>query len=163
MLSDSISVRAGNLLQMPTQYMMAILFCTCDGILNFQNVYCTYWSTPRKLKAQQQQVQQQDWQITVAEANELDVMLATAPNDDLAKSKSLAAPLEGSSSSGSSSSSSGSAASPLRPSPACSPESRAIPAAPKLRSISAGMNCSCLAAYWQPCQLAHIAALPKCT
>ena len=37
-------------MQMPTQYMMAILFCPCDGILNFQNIYYNYWRARRTLK-----------------------------------------------------------------------------------------------------------------
>ena len=60
-----------HLLQMPTQFMMAILFCTCDGILNFQNIYYKYWCPRRSLQTQQQLEQQQQQ----AEAREIQASL----------------------------------------------------------------------------------------
>ena len=71
---------------MPTQFMMAILFCTCDGILNLQNMYYSYWSTSRRLKALQQTAQQQQSHIIVAEANELEALLASTSVNAQAKS-----------------------------------------------------------------------------
>ena len=72
-------------LQMPTQFMMAILFCTCDGILNFQNIYYSYWGIPRRLRALQQEAQQQQ-PHSIAEANELEALLATTSKNAQAES-----------------------------------------------------------------------------
>ena len=67
---------------MPTQFMMAILFCTCDGILNFQNIYYKYCTPPRHLKAQQQldrSHQQVDQQLEQqAEESEVAALLEPA-------------------------------------------------------------------------------------
>ena len=56
---------------------MAILFCTCDGILNFQNIYYTYWSTPRRLRFLQLKEEEHQSHFIAAEASELEALLAT--------------------------------------------------------------------------------------
>lgn len=68
-----------HLLQMPTQFMMAILFCTCDGILNFQNIYYKYWCPQRSLHTQQQYEQQQQ-----AEAREIQSLLESTDSHESA-------------------------------------------------------------------------------
>ncbi|DBA91054.1 TPA: PQ loop repeat-containing protein 2, variant 2 [Trebouxia sp. C0005] len=64
---------------MPTQFMMAILFCTCDGILNFQNIYYKYWCPQRSLHTQQQYEQQQQ-----AEAREIQSLLESTDSHESA-------------------------------------------------------------------------------
>lgn len=91
---------------------MAILFCTCDGILNFQNIYYTYWSTPKRLRSLQQKEQQGQSHLIAAEAKELEALLATISIDaigDISGSSS-----ETSTSSSSSSTSSSNISSTLR-------------------------------------------------
>ena len=110
-----------HLLQMPTQFMMAILFCICDGILNFQNIYYKYWCPRRSLQTQQQLEQQQQQQ---AEAIEIQALLESTGTQKHA--------LEAPSGSGSDSNS---------PPPA--PDNRSkqgISPAHKLHSLSAGTH-----------------------
>ena len=125
---------------------MAILFCTCDGILNFQNIYYTYWSIPRRLKALQHQARQQQSHIQAAEATELEALLAPTSvnakaNGAMPASLSRSTSIDSSSSSSTTSNSSSSrfGTSPVNPhSPYSS--TTALPAAHKLRSLSAGMG-----------------------
>ena len=130
-------------LQMPTQFMMAVLFCTCDSILNFQNIYYTYWSRSKGLRALQQESQQQTSHKIVAEANELEALLSTTMMDTQAKSRMLPSPLvpptssssSNNNSSNSSSSSSGSGTLPANPYTPSSPA-----AVRRLQGLSAGMG-----------------------
>ncbi len=111
---------------MPTQFMMAILFCTCDGILNFQNIYYKYWSIPRRLKAQQLLEQQQQAAIT----SESQALLVS----DGQGKDTLASP---------SGSRSDPEASPVKPVMDGNGGETGVPAAHHLRSISAGeQTCS---------------------
>lgn len=124
-------------LQMPTQFMMAILFGTCDGILNFQNIYYSYWSIPRRVSALQQRAQQQQPHLGVAEANALEALLIPTSLNAQAKSQISTTLMEPSSSSSSMSSSSTTTSSSRSETlPVSSPSSTT--AAPRLRSLLAG-------------------------
>ena len=112
-----------HLLQMPTQFMMAILFCTCDGILNFQNIYYKYWCPRRSLQTQQQ-VEQQRQQ---AEAREIQALLESTGSHKHA--------LEAPSGSGLDPESP-----PLKPAAPDNSDKQGIPPAHKLHSLSAGMH-----------------------
>ncbi|KAL0044223.1 hypothetical protein WJX82_005024 [Trebouxia sp. C0006] len=106
---------------MPTQFMMAILFCTCDGILNFQNIYYKYWCPQRSLQTQQQLEQQQQQ----AEAIEIQALLESTGTQKHA--------LEAPSGSGSDSNSP-----PLKPPAPDNRSKQGISPAHKLHSLSAG-------------------------
>ena len=99
---------------------MAILFCTCDGILNFQNIYYKYCSSSRRHIPQQLDEQQQQ-----AETNDLEALLETAGSGKDA------------SPSGSSSDPDSLLLKPVRPD---SNESAEVPPVYKLHSLSAGRN-----------------------
>ena len=106
--------------------MMAILFCTCDGILNCQNIYYKYWSIPRKLRAQQLLGQRQP-----AIANcDAEALLATTPHD--AQGKTVPGSPSGSSSYPD--------ASPVKAAAQNGGDNASVPAAHRLRSLSAGMH-----------------------
>ena len=111
---------SSNLLQMPTQFMMAILFCTCDGILNFQNIYYKYCSSRRLIP--QQQHEEQGLQ---AETNELKALLETAGSGKHASP---------------SGSDSDADSLPLKSVGPDSSTSAEVPPAHKLHSLSAGRN-----------------------
>ena len=112
-----------HLLQMPTQFMMAILFCTCDGILNFQNIYYKYWC-PRKRLQTQQQLEHQQQQ---AEAREIQALLESTGTHKPA--------LEAPSGSGSDPNSP-----PLKPPAPDNSSKQGISPAHKLHSLSAGTH-----------------------
>lgn len=107
---------------MPTQFMMAILFCTCDGILNFQNIYYKYWCPRRSLQTQQQVEQQQQQ----AEAREIQALLESTGSHKHA--------LEAPSGSGLDPESP-----PLKPAAPDNSDKQGIPPAHKLHSLSAGL------------------------
>ncbi len=125
-----------HLLQMPTQFMMAILFCSCDGILNFQNLYYKYWCPRRGLQTQQQLEQQQQQ----AEAREIQALLESTGSHKNA--------LEAPSGSGSDPNSP-----PLKPPAPDNSSKQGISPAHKLHSLSAGTHITythaipCLACY----------------
>ena len=100
---------------------MAILFCMCDGILNFQNIYYKYCGSSRRRVPQQQLEEQQQR----AEINELEALRETAG-------------------SGKDASPSGSNSDPdsllLKPEGPDSNDSAEVPPVHKLRSLSAGTN-----------------------
>lgn len=120
---------------------MAILFCTCDSILNFQNLYYTYWSTPKRLTALQQKEWQHHSHVLAAEASELEALLAITSTD--AKCDMTASPAR-TNRSGSSSTSSSLWLGTL-PIQTDTPTDRATtrasePTIHKLRKLSAGMH-----------------------
>ena len=100
---------------------MAILFCTCDGILNFQNIYYKYRSSSRR-RIPQQQLHEQQQQT---ETNELEALLeAAGAGKDASPSGSNSDP----------------DSLPLKPEGPDSNDSVEVPPVHKLHSLSAGRH-----------------------
>ena len=100
---------------------MAILFCTCDGILNFQNIYYKYCSSSRR-RVPQQQLDEQQQQ---AETNELEALLETAGSGKDASPSGSNSDLD---------------SLPLKPVRPDSNDGAEVPPVHKLHSLSAGRH-----------------------